>query len=63
MKNCMKPQVASKHERLITTFGRAKLVRSADGSTKLRGGHAQDQTAAKEWISIFMHEAVLRFEA
>ena len=24
-------------------------------------GQAQDRTAAKEWISLFMHEAVPRF--
>jgi hypothetical protein len=28
----------------------------------LRGAEAEERTAAKEWISLFMHEAVPRFE-
>jgi hypothetical protein len=52
----------TKRERVITTFGHAQLVRLANGSTELRGGKAHDRTTAKEWISLFMHEAVLRFE-
>jgi hypothetical protein len=62
MKNRIKQASVTRNERLITTFGQARLVRLADGSTQLRGGKAQDQTTAKEWISLFMHEAVLRFE-
>ena len=52
--------MAPKSERLITTFGKAQLVGLPDGSLELRGGQPQDQTAAKEWISLFMHEAVPR---
>jgi len=62
MNNRLKFYHGSKRERLITTFGHAKLVRLADGSAELRGGHTQDHTSAKEWISLFMHEAVLRSE-
>jgi hypothetical protein len=47
-------------ESLITTFGQARLVGLADGSVELRGGRPADHTAAKEWISLFMHEAVPR---
>jgi hypothetical protein len=60
MINRIKPDHGAKRERLITTFGRAKLVHLTETSITLRGGLAQDQTAAKEWISLFMHEAVLR---
>jgi len=62
MNNRIKFHHGTKREQIITTFGQARLVRLADGSAELRGGHTQDQTAAKEWISLFMHEAVLRFE-
>ena len=62
MKNRIKPFYPSQDEQLITTFGNARLIRLADGSTALRGGRIQDQTSAKEWISLFMHEAVLRFQ-
>jgi hypothetical protein len=61
MKNQIKQLVGPKAERIITTFGRAKLVSLRDGSVELRGGKAHEQTAAKEWISLFMHEAVPRF--
>jgi hypothetical protein len=62
MKNRLISRKGSRSEQLITTFGNARLVRVADGSTELRGGQAADQTMAKEWISLFMHEAVPRFE-
>jgi hypothetical protein len=45
-------------EELIASFGEARLVRDLDGKFELRGGTAEDRTAAKEWISLFMHEAV-----
>lgn len=61
MKNRIKPLVTGKNERTVTTFGAAKLVWLRDGSTELRGGRAEERTAAKEWISLFMHEAVPRF--
>ena len=49
-------------EHLITTFGRARLVCRADGTVELRGGEAEDKTSAKDWVSLFMHVAALRFE-
>jgi hypothetical protein len=61
MKNRLLSLTNSRSEKLIATFGKARLVGLADGSMELRGGHQQDQTAAKEWISLFMHEAVPRF--
>ncbi|MDB6020704.1 MAG: hypothetical protein JWQ04_561 [Pedosphaera sp.] len=60
MKNRIMPRKSSRTENVITTFGRARLVRLANGATELRGGQSADQTTAKEWISLFMHEAVLR---
>ena len=45
---------------LIASFGRAKLVARADGRVELRGGSDSDRTEAKEWISLFMHDAVPR---
>jgi len=52
----------TRSEQLITTFGRARLVRVADGAAELRGAQPADHTMAKEWISLFMHEAVLRYK-
>jgi hypothetical protein len=45
---------------LIASFGQAQLVARADGRVELRGGSNADKAEAKEWISLFMHEAVLR---
>jgi hypothetical protein len=48
--------------RIITRFGRAQLIRFHDGSVRLCGGGRQERTAAKEWVSLFMHEAVVPSE-
>jgi hypothetical protein len=46
--------------RIVATFGKAELVRTAGCNYELRGASSDDFTAAKEWVSMFMHEAVLR---
>ena len=43
---------------IIARFGDAKLVRFLDGKMELRGGSNDDRTAAREWMSMFWHEAV-----
>ncbi len=50
-----------KDEQLIASFGDARLIKTSNGTLELRGGSNDDRTAAKEWISLFMHEAVPRF--
>jgi hypothetical protein len=45
--------------RVLASFGRASLVRIAGANCELRGASEDDFTAAKEWISLFLHEAVL----
>jgi hypothetical protein len=59
MKNCFWQRLGLNSERVIATFGSARLVDKENGVVELRGGTAQDRTAAKEWISFFMQEAVL----
>jgi hypothetical protein len=44
---------------VIAYFGQARLVRRLDCKFELRGGSIEDHCAAKEWISLFMHEVVL----
>ncbi|EEF63254.1 hypothetical protein [Pedosphaera parvula] len=61
MKNRIAHLIGPKTDRLITTFGKAQLVARPNGAIELKGGMAGDKTAAKEWISLFMHEAVVRF--
>ncbi len=60
MKNRMLHLLTHNTERIIATFGQARLIGLPDGSLELRGGQAADHTEAKEWISLFMHEAVPR---
>lgn len=44
---------------LIATFGDARLVKCLDGKIKLLGGSPDDRTAAREWCSLFLHEALI----
>jgi hypothetical protein len=45
---------------VIASFGQAKLVKSLDGRYELRGGSKDDRLEAREWISMFCHEVVVR---
>ena len=45
---------------LIASFGEADLVRYLDGRYELRGGSRDDRLTAKEWISMFCHDVVVR---
>lgn len=47
-----------KGERVIARFGNAELLVDALGRAYLRGGSAHEVAEAREWISIFFHEAV-----
>ncbi len=42
---------------IVATFGAAELVRHRDGRWELRGGSPADHAAAREWSSLFQHEA------
>lgn len=61
MKNRMTTRAQNKAERILTTFGQAQLIITGKGQIELRGGSPDEQTEAKEWISLCMHEAVPRF--
>ena len=52
------PNILSEGE-IVAYFGKARLVKRLDCKFELRGGSKEDHSAAKEWISLFMHEAVL----
>jgi hypothetical protein len=43
---------------LVRRFGRAELVRLANGQHELLGGTDADRAAAYEWTSLFAHEIV-----
>jgi len=44
---------------LIARFGQAKLVSRADGRMELQGGSESDRGDAREWISLFLHDAIV----
>jgi hypothetical protein len=44
---------------VVASWGEAKLVKHLDGKLELMGGSKADRGEAKEWISLFWHEAVV----
>jgi hypothetical protein len=42
----------------LVTFGSSRVVRLRSGRLEIRGGDRLDRAAAKEWTSIFCHEAL-----
>ena len=60
----MKTRIVNQTERwglnLIARFGRARLIELADGRAELRNASPAEETEAKEWISLFRHDTVLR---
>lgn len=44
--------------RILARFGQAQLVVTAEGRLELRGGSEADFAEAREWISLFLQEAV-----
>jgi len=43
----------------IARIGESELIRHLNGRYELRGGSLDDRRAAREWISLFLHEAVV----
>ena len=44
---------------LIAAFGGASLIRRRNGRYELRGGTPEDHRDAREWISLFLHDAAI----
>jgi hypothetical protein len=59
MKTLVNGLKESRYYQIIARFC-AKLVSYADGRVELHGGSDADRAEAKEWISLFMHDAVPR---
>jgi len=43
---------------VIAAWGEARLVKYLDGRLVLEGGSKEERGEAREWISMFWHEAV-----
>lgn len=55
----MLPELRKQGE-VVAVFGQARLVKHMDCNYELVGGTPADRHDAREWISLFMHEVVLR---
>jgi hypothetical protein len=57
-KNCFPP---FKDEGEVTaSWGEAQLINYLDGKLVLKCGSKEDRIAAKEWISMFLNDVVVR---
>lgn len=54
------PDFGKSEGEVIAASGQPHLVKTLDCKYELRGGSTEDRTAAKEWISMFMHDVVIR---
>jgi hypothetical protein len=49
----------SNQGQVIAMFGTAKLIKTFAGHYELLGGTRDERFEASEWISLFMHEAIV----
>ncbi|MCX6883559.1 MAG: hypothetical protein WCR20_12600 [Verrucomicrobiota bacterium] len=54
--------IGRSEDELVASFGRARLVRKRNGLFEVMGGTAEDHTEAKQWVSLFLHEAAVRYQ-
>ena len=45
---------------VMASWGEARLIKYLDGKLILKGGSKEDRIAAREWISMFLDNAVVR---
>jgi CheY-like chemotaxis protein len=48
--------------KVVASFGEAELIRHRNGHWELSGGSPADHTAAREWSSLFQHDATFAAE-
>ena len=46
-------------DKTLARFGQARLIQKPTGKIELVGGTVADRIAAKEWVSLFLHEATV----
>jgi hypothetical protein len=52
-------ETQARGQEVIARFGKAVLIKQPNGAWQLKGGSEEDRFSAREWISLFMHEAVV----
>jgi hypothetical protein len=45
---------------VVASWGGAKLIKHLDGKLELKGGSKEERGEAREWMSMFWHEAVVK---
>ena len=45
---------------VIASWGQARLIKYLDAKVELKGGSKEDRIEAREWISMFLNDAVVR---
>jgi hypothetical protein len=45
---------------VMASWGEAQLIKYLDGRLVLKGGSKEDRITAREWISMFLNDAVVR---
>ena len=45
---------------VMARWGEVRLIKYLDGKLVLTGGAKEDRIAAREWISMFLNDAVVR---
>lgn len=45
---------------LIAAFGQARLIKTPHRVYELHGGSKEDRREAREWISLFLHDAAIQ---
>jgi hypothetical protein len=58
MKLKHREETQARGREVIARFGQAALIKQTNGTWQLQGGSEEDRLSAREWISLFMHEAV-----
>lgn len=53
------PELEQRDSEIVAAFGGARLVKRLDCRFELHGGTERDHAEAREWISLFLHEAVI----
>jgi hypothetical protein len=53
------PELEQRDGEIVAAFGNARLVKRLDYRFELLGGSERDRAEAREWISLFLHEAVI----
>jgi hypothetical protein len=43
---------------VLAVFGRSRVVRLRNGRMEIRGGEPDERAEAREWASLFCHEAL-----